>query len=90
MSITSRVESLSTTAEIIETGVPEGKVVLLRDASADIYLGGSAVTGASNGFRLATTDVLSITLLQGDVLYAVAASGTPTVAVLVTRDNTTA
>lgn len=87
MSVSSRVETLSTTAELLESGVAEGKVILLRDASADIYLGGSAVTGAANGFKLATTDVLSLTLLQGDELYAVAAAGTPTVAILVTRDN---
>ena len=86
MSITAREEALSVTAELIETGVPEGKIVLLRDASADIYLGGADVTTAQ-GFKLATTDILSITLLQGDSLYAIATSGTPTVRVLVTRDN---
>ena len=88
MTITSRVETLSTTAEIIESGSAEGKVVGLRDASADIYIGGADVTGASNGFKVATTDVIFLTLLPGDTLYAVAAAGTPTVAVLVTRDNT--
>ena len=87
MAITSRSETLSTTAEILETGSSEGKVILLRDASADIFLGGSDVTSA-NGFRLATTDVLSITLLPGDTLYAIASTGTPTVDILVTRDNT--
>lgn len=87
MSITSRAETLSTTAEILESGSGEGKVILLRDASADIFLGGSDVT-AANGFRLATTDVLSLTLYPGDVLYAIASSGTPTVDILVTRDNT--
>lgn len=88
MSVNSRVETLSTTAELIAAGVPEGKVVMMRDASADIYLGGAGVTGASNGFKLATTDVLSITLMQGDDLYAVATAATPTVAVMITRFGT--
>ena len=88
MSISSRSEALSTTAELLETGVPEGKIVLLRDASADIYLGGADVTVA-NGFKLATTDILSLTLLQGDSLYAIASGGTPTVRLLVTRDSNT-
>lgn len=72
---------------LLETGSGEGKIVLLRDASADIYLGGDGVTTAQ-GFKLATTDVLSITLLPGDSLYAIATSGTPTVRVMTTRDNT--
>lgn len=88
MSITNRSETLSTTPEILEAGSAEGKIVLMRDASADIYIGGDASVSSANGFRVATTDVLSITLLPGDTLYGVAASGTPTVRLLVTRDNT--
>lgn len=87
MSISTRNEVLSTTAELITTGTPEGRVVLLRDASADIFLGGADVT-AANGFRLATTDVLSLTLFQGDALYAIASAATPNVDILITRANT--
>jgi len=86
MSIITKIVTLGTTATLLETGVPEGKVTLLRDASADVFIGGSDVTTA-NGFRLATTDVLSVTCYQGDALYAIASSGTPTVRVLATRDS---
>lgn len=77
----------STTAALIATGVPEGKVVCLRDASQDTYIGGSGVTTA-NGFKLATTDVFSITLYQGDALYAIAADA-GTIRALASRCNTT-
>jgi hypothetical protein len=79
--------TLSTTPSTIATGVAEGKTVILRDASADIFLGGSSAVTSLTGLRLATTDVLSVTLYQGDVLFAVASTGTPTVRVLATRAN---
>ena len=85
MSITSRVETI-TAAEIIEAGVAEGKIVMLRNPTATIFLGGPDVTIA-NGFPLEEDDILSITLLQGDTLYGVTAA-TGDVNVLVTRDQT--
>lgn len=77
----------STTAALVATGVAEGKVVCLRDASQDTYIGGAGVTTA-NGFKItATSDVFSITLYQGDALYAIA-GGAGTIRALATRCNT--
>lgn len=86
MSVVSKSVTLSVAATLLEPGVAEGKVVLLRDASADVYIGGSDVTTA-NGFKVATTDVLSITLYPGDDLYCIASAATPSIRVLATRDN---
>jgi hypothetical protein len=86
--ITSTVHTLSTTAELIASGVnatPTSKVsVLLSGGSADIYVGGEGVTTAL-GTLLSAGQALSIDLSHGDSLYAVAASGTPTIRVLTTH-----
>ena len=51
------------------------------DTGIAIYLGSSSVTSASYGFYLLPGQVYSVDLLPSDILYAIAASGTPSVAV---------
>jgi len=51
------------------------------DTAISIYLGSSAVTSASYGFYLLPGQVYSVDLLPSDNLCAIAASGTPNVAV---------
>jgi len=60
--------------------------VCLRDASQDTYIGGPSVT-TSNGFKVTSTDVISLTLYQGDALYAIAA-GAGAIRAMATRCNT--
>ena len=57
-----------------------------KDASIEITVGGSDVADDSNGLTLAAGAVLGpFTLTQPqEVLYAIAASGTPVVKILVT------
>lgn len=92
MAVTARLEALSTTAEVlvssdalsrIEPDIPLKVAVQNVDASIAVYLGGSNVTSAgANGYLLAAGEQISFDLYVGDVLYAVAASGTPSVRVL--------
>lgn len=66
------------------TGSVPGSHVLLRNkhASVSVYLGDSAVA-SSDGFELAAGEAAAIDLETGEVLYAIAASGTVTVHKLV-------
>ena len=88
MAINSEVHTLSTTPQLIADGynssVGDMASVLLTEASATIYVGGSAVD-STDGTAIAVDEAFSIDLSAGDSLYAVAASGTPTVKVLTTR-----
>jgi hypothetical protein len=52
------------------------------DSSIIVYLGSSSVTTSSYGFSLLAGQTYTIDLLASDQLYAIAASGTPNVAVL--------
>jgi len=52
------------------------------DSSIIVYLGSSSVTTSSYGFALLAGQAYTIDLLASDQLYAIAASGTPNVAVL--------
>ena len=80
--------TLSTTPEIISKGGGGNnkRTVLIKGASAAIYLGGPTVT-AADGFPMSTTDVFSLELGSGDDLWAVAGAGTPTVNVLATQSD---
>jgi len=87
MAIIARREALSTTAQIIATGSPtmsDKTTVILKTPSALIYLGGSDVD-ATVGMPFDVDDAIAIDLGPGDVLYARATAGTPTVQVLLTR-----
>ena len=52
------------------------------DTSITVYLGSSSVTSSNYGFALAPNAVFSMDLLPTDDLYAIAASGTPNVALI--------
>lgn len=80
--------TLSTTAELIASGGAgaDKKTVMIRAASATVYLGGASVT-SDDGFPLNENETISLELGPQDDLYAIAASGTPTINVLVTRSN---
>jgi hypothetical protein len=84
--ITSTVHTLSTSAEKIVDAVQAtatSKIrVVLSEPSADIHVGGVGVTTALGTKVVATTGTLTLDLGPGDDLYAIAASGTPTVRVL--------
>jgi len=88
MTIKTDVFTLSSTATQIATGlrakVNDAASVLVHDPTADVYLGGSDVTTA-DGVLVPAGESLSIDLGPGDMLYAIVASGTPTVKVMTTR-----
>lgn len=86
MSINAEIITVTDAPTLIATGTSDGSIVLLRGATADIFLGGADVTEA-DGWPLTDADVLSITLIQGDGLYAITAT-TADVNVLQTRANT--
>lgn len=91
MAVGSAQYTITSTASVIASAPagpftgPVGAVVILPDATTDVYLGGSNVS-STNGLKAAhgTALVAPITLFPGDVLYAVVATGTATVSVLQT------
>jgi hypothetical protein len=52
------------------------------DGSIDIYLGNSDVTNSSYGYIIHAGASISLDLLPGDEIYAIAPAGTPRIAVL--------
>lgn len=65
-----------------ETDYATGRAVAVKNTGATTcYLGGSGVTSAT-GYPLAAGETLAYDALPGDVVYAVCASGSTTVAVL--------
>lgn len=83
MAFKSETNTLSTTSEVIFTFPNEGTSVIVRnnDASIIVYLGGPDVT-TSNGFPLAAGASIPVSGYAGEILYAVAASGTPVIRLL--------
>jgi len=74
--------SVSTTAVIIVAATNFDQTVNLHNlGGGSVYLGGSNVT-TSNGYKFDNSDKLTVTVGDHEALYAVAASGTHTVAVL--------
>jgi hypothetical protein len=74
--------SVSTTAVIIVAATNFDQTVNLHNlGGGSVYLGGSNVT-TSNGYKFDNGDKLTVTVGDHEALYAVAASGTHTVAVL--------
>ena len=51
------------------------------DSGITIYLGSSSVTSSSYGYKLLAGQSFSVDILASDQLYAIAASGTPNVAI---------
>lgn len=82
--VATKVTVSSVTPTLIATGGAIPISVTLANASAaTIYLGGATVD-ATDGFPLGT-GIFSVDLVQGDVLYAFASTGSPTVNVFKTR-----
>lgn len=79
---TSAQVSVSTTVVIIVAATNFDQTVNLHNlGGGSVYLGGSNVT-TSNGYKFDNGDKLTVTVGDHEALYAVAASGTHTVAVL--------
>lgn len=81
-------KTIGTTAVQLDTTVDAGELVVIRNASADILLGPSTVTRASNdatdGWPYKTTDQPMVFRVPSTGIYARidAASGTATLEVL--------
>lgn len=76
--------ALSTTAAVVVAASSVGGTVSLKnkDASIVIYVGKAGVTAAT-GYRLGAGESVTIECVQNTpAIYAVAASGTPTVMVM--------
>ena len=58
-----------------------------QDSAINIYIGGATVTasGATTGIKIQAGQSFPLTLLNSDSLYAIAASGTPNVVVMLGR-----
>jgi archaellum component FlaG (FlaF/FlaG flagellin family) len=64
-----------------DQGQSSGSSILVQAGSVTVYVGGSTVT-AADGFPIAAGATLTLDLDPGELLYAVAASGSTTVHVL--------
>lgn len=51
------------------------------DSSISVYLGGNGISSTNFGFKLLPAQTFTVDLLPGDMLYAIADSGTPKLAV---------
>jgi hypothetical protein len=79
---TSAQVSVTTTATVIVPATNFDQTANLHNLGGGaIYLGGSDVTTA-NGYKFDNGDKLTVTVGDREALYAIAASGTHTVAVL--------
>lgn len=90
MAIKAEIEALSTSAEKIFTSTnghsdsPQGLVIYNADASIVVHIGGELVD-TTDGFPLAAGASLSLDLIVGDQVWAVAASGTPNINIIYNR-----
>jgi hypothetical protein len=95
MSLSHSLVTLSTTAQIIsiaaEDEIPYANELSISvqntDASIVVYLGGTGVTSSSYGYKLLPGTVFTADISPNDELYAVAASGTPNVAIIKVQHN---
>jgi len=95
MSLSHSLVTLSTTAQIIsiaaEDEIPYANELSISvqntDASIVVYLGGAGVTSSSYGYKLLPGTVFTADISPNDELYAVAASGTPNVAIIKVQHN---
>jgi hypothetical protein len=79
---TSAQVSVTTTATIIVPATAFDQTVNIHNLGGGaIYLGGANVTSA-NGYKFDNGDKLTVTVGDHEALYAIAASGTHTVAIL--------
>ncbi len=90
MAILSEAESLSGTRELLYTSTsghaeaPQSLLVYNNHATITIYVGGPDLTTA-NGMLVVAGASVSLDLIVGDEVYAIAASGTPEVRLLFNR-----
>lgn len=88
MGLVNSVNTLSTVSEELHYArngngmVPEGVTVFNDDGSITVFVGGPTVSTA-NGIPILAGSSFSIDMVSGERLYAVAASGTPVVRILV-------
>jgi len=75
--------TVTTTATLLVTANRADQAVYLHSASGTIYVGGAGVT-TSTGYKMDNGDKLSMQLSDNESLYGIAASGTPTMMVMVT------
>ena len=80
--ITSQVTVTSTSQSIISVDNVTRDVIL--HAKHEVFLGNSGVT-SSNGYIMDNGDVLRLSLMDGEDLWAVTAGGTGTLHVLVSK-----
>ena len=83
MAFKSASNALSTTAEVVATAINPGETGVLvynADGVITIYVGDSTVD-ATEGIPVVAGGSYSVDLHNAEKLYAVAASGTPTVVV---------
>jgi len=74
--------TVGTTATLlVAANIMDQTVQLHNTGGGAVYLGNASVT-TSNGYKLDNTDKLQIPVGDNEALYAIAASGTHTVAVL--------
>ena len=73
--------TVTTSATLLVTANRADQMVYLHSGSGTIYLGNSNVTTAT-GYRMDNGDKLSMQLGDNEALYAITASGTPTVYVM--------
>ena len=90
MAIKAEIEALSTSAELVYTSsngtadAPQGCVVYNADSAIVVYVGGEGVD-STDGFPLAAGASISLDLIVGDAVWAVAASCAPNINILYNR-----
>lgn len=95
MSLSHSLKTLSTTAQLIslaaEDEIPYASQLTMSvqntDESIVVYLGDAGVTSTSYGYKLIPGTIFTADLSPDDELYAVAASGTPKVAIIRVQHN---
>jgi len=88
MAIAHAIVSVGTSATLLtvalEGGGKDGSTILVQNPTGGqaVFIGGSGVTTASYGYKLAIDSTITIELNQDEALYAVVAATTQSVAVL--------
>lgn len=93
MAIKTTLSALSTTRAAVFTpttgSLQDPTPILIQnpDAAINIFLGGPTVTntGAATGILISPGQIITMSLTNGDILYAIAASGTPNIVVMAGR-----
>lgn len=81
MAVSNAQISVGTTATALNTASTSGQRLWILNGATAVALGDSAVTTA-NGYTLAISGTLAVSLAPGEVLYGRVGTGTSTVQVL--------